>query len=396
MADYTRENFIIYDNEFHSGIIEAEARNLNGFNAASNNTIRLQSMMSRGDFEKEAFYKKLDGVIQRRDVTSDSDVTALFLEQAEHVGIKIYRRSGPLRFTIDEFHTIMQDPSAGSVYFGQAIAEQKIKDQIDLALLSIQRSISGIAAVNYDYSGTGAIAFAAINNALKKFGDRAMALNTIFMHSTPYFDLIADGLDNYIVDTVAGASIVRGAAFAMGRTVIVMDSPSLTHNTLAYDGQTSNFTVGNYIVGDTSGARGDIVADVDAGATGTLTLTNVDGIFEDDETLSEFEQDGTPATGDGTVNGTLTTKYVTLLLQQDAAKISDTKITTPWINRIMGKENLGYILQGELEYLVKIKGVSTGLTSISKYDDVKLGIASNWSQIVTSHKNLPGVRLLTT
>lgn len=50
-------------------------------------------------------------------------------------------------------------------------------------------------------------------------------------------------------------------------------------NTLPYDGQTGNFTVGLTVTGGTSGATGVIVADSDSGATGTLTLSNINGLF---------------------------------------------------------------------------------------------------------------------
>src|SRR3990167_2982769 len=54
-------------------------------------------------------------------------------------------------------------------------------------------------------------------------------------------------------------------------------------NTLPYDAQSGNFTVGLTVTGTTSGATGGITADVDAGATGTLTLSNIKGLFVDNE-----------------------------------------------------------------------------------------------------------------
>lgn len=43
---------------------------------------------------------------------------------------------------------------------------------------------------------------------------------------------------------------------------------------LDYDGQTANFTVGQIVEGQTTKARARITADVDGGATGTLTLVS--------------------------------------------------------------------------------------------------------------------------
>jgi hypothetical protein len=75
---------------------------------------------------------------------------------------------------------------------------------------------------------------------------------------------------------------------------------------LAYDTQTANFTVGNVLTGASSGATARIVADSDSGTTGTLTLTDIVGIFTDNEIIT----DG--GTGSATVNGALTHANVTL------------------------------------------------------------------------------------
>jgi hypothetical protein len=69
--------------------------------------------------------------------------------------------------------------------------------------------------------------------------------------------------------------------------------------TLLYDTQTANYTVGNVLTGGTSGATARITADSDSGTTGTLTLQDIVGTFQDDETIT----DG--AGGSALVNGTL-------------------------------------------------------------------------------------------
>lgn len=67
---------------------------------------------------------------------------------------------------------------------------------------------------------------------------------------------------------------------------------------VAYQAQTSNFAVGETVTGGTSGAQGIVIADADAGATGTLTLGMIGTTqFVDTEALSS------PGGGDGTVNG---------------------------------------------------------------------------------------------
>jgi hypothetical protein len=65
--------------------------------------------------------------------------------------------------------------------------------------------------------------------------------------------------------------------------------------TLAYNTQTANYTVGAILTGATSGSKAVILADTDAGATGTLTLGSISG-YSSTFTLAEIiaDNNGTP------------------------------------------------------------------------------------------------------
>lgn len=78
-------------------------------------------------------------------------------------------------------------------------------------------------------------------------------------------------------------------------------------STLAYDSQTANFTAGLIVTGGTSGATARIVTDTDGGATGTLEVRDIIGIFVDNELLTDS------STGSATVNGTLSAVNAELL-----------------------------------------------------------------------------------
>ncbi len=78
---------------------------------------------------------------------------------------------------------------------------------------------------------------------------------------------------------------------------------------LDFNTQTVNFTVGQVVTGGTSGATGVIASQVDAGATGTLTLTGVVGNFQAAEALTDPLGGAAVATAPqvGQTNLTLTT-----------------------------------------------------------------------------------------
>lgn len=94
---------------------------------------------------------------------------------------------------------------------------------------------------------------------------------------------------------------------------------------LAFAGQSTNFTVGNKIVGGTSGATGILISQADAGATGTLILDQVKGNFTNGENLTDA-----PGAGNGTANGTLAIAAVTptdqAILLVDAALYTRSEI----------------------------------------------------------------------
>ena len=87
--------------------------------------------------------------------------------------------------------------------------------------------------------------------------------------------------------------------------------------TLDYDTQTADFTVGAKLTGGTSGATAIILEDSDGGATGTLTLGSIEGIFEDDEVITD--DNGVPGSAD--VDGILTFTYTEIINAPKGVKI---------------------------------------------------------------------------
>ena len=87
--------------------------------------------------------------------------------------------------------------------------------------------------------------------------------------------------------------------------------------TLSYDGQSANFTAGKQLTGGTSNATATIMKDTDAGATGTLTLSNVSGIFQDNETITDDNSTPGSATVNGTAGGAINSRGKTVLRTLD-------------------------------------------------------------------------------
>ena len=67
--------------------------------------------------------------------------------------------------------------------------------------------------------------------------------------------------------------------------------------TLNFDNQTANFTLGQVITGQTSGATARVIAQTDSGTTGNLTIRQIIGDFDDNEIVTD------PLGGSAQVNG---------------------------------------------------------------------------------------------
>lgn len=94
--------------------------------------------------------------------------------------------------------------------------------------------------------------------------------------------------DSYSIGQVSG-NAARGAWY-YNNYIYITTGTDVSRvgplNTLPFDGQTANFTVGDTITGGTSGATAVLISQVDGGATGTLTLDQISGIFIDNEAIT--------------------------------------------------------------------------------------------------------------
>ena len=89
---------------------------------------------------------------------------------------------------------------------------------------------------------------------------------------------------------------------------------------VAFDGQGTNLTVGHLITGGTSAATGYLIEQTDAGATGTIILDDINGLFVNNDALTD------EGSGDGDSTGTQTCPLLTpsdqIILQMDGVEIT--------------------------------------------------------------------------
>lgn len=228
MAIGKYSDFVIYHEQFAAGVWEAMTQNVNAFNGASANTIKLVAQDLKGDYNKESFFKNISGIVSRRDTTSTAGVTDTALAQGEKIGVKLNRKIGPVAQTLDALRKVGSSNEEISFGIGKMVGERKAADMLNSALIGTTAALAAQAAVVYDATSdtTKTLNHTAMVSAMAKFGDQSARIKSWVMHSKPYFDLIKQAIGDKIVE-VAGVTIYSGNVATFNRPVIVTDAAPL-------------------------------------------------------------------------------------------------------------------------------------------------------------------------
>jgi len=224
MAAGTKTDFKIYNEQYYGGYFEVQQQNVDAFNEASAGTITIVTEAMRGDFEQEAFIKRLSGTAQRRDITSVAAVTDNKLEMGEYVGVKLNRRHGPIAQTADAFKKIAADPEEMSYIIGQMAAGDESAEQLNTAIAVVNVALAGVSNLTVQVSTK--IDHLLLSQARGKFGDQWSRIKMWVMHSTVFHSLVGTSISMGL-DSVAGVTIYQGTVGTLGLPVLVTDSPSL-------------------------------------------------------------------------------------------------------------------------------------------------------------------------
>lgn len=228
MATSLASDFKIYQEQFFGGMTETLQQATDVMNAASRGAIAMTTEKLKGDYDYESFFKSLSSLVSRQDITSTSAATALKLTQDEQVRVKLHRKIGPVEVTRKAFLQMGESPELASFVLGQQTAQAVAENMLNAGLLAARNALANVANVTNDVTGAASKTCTHKNliNTLRKFGDKQSRIAAWVMHSTSWFDLGIDGVDNQI-DTIAGDIIRVLEVPGMGRPIIVTDSASL-------------------------------------------------------------------------------------------------------------------------------------------------------------------------
>ncbi len=232
MAAGTASDFKVYNEELQSGMYEELAQNVDVFNDASRNTIRLVTENMIGNYNKDAYFDRISSLVGRRDTTSVSAATSLKMTQGELVGVKLNRKIGPVDQSLDAWEKIGFNGEEAqremSFQLGKQIAEEIAHDMVEASVRCAEAALSGEANNTYDATGqtTKTMTHAHLVNGLALYGDKADKILCWIMHSHCYFDLMNQAISDKIYEE-AGVVVYGGAPGTLGKPVVVTDADAL-------------------------------------------------------------------------------------------------------------------------------------------------------------------------
>ena len=230
MATSVASDFKVYQEQFFGGMTETLQQAADVMNEASRGAIAMTTEKMKGDYEYESFFESLPTLVARQDITSVSAATALKLTQDEIVRVKLHRKIGPVDVTRKAFNQIGEDPELASFVLGQQTAQAAAENMLNAGLLAARVALvtASSGAVMNDVTAAAVKTCTSKNliNTLRLFGDKQSRIVAWAIHSTNWFDLGIDGVENQI-DSIAANIIQVLDVPGMNRPFIVTDSPSL-------------------------------------------------------------------------------------------------------------------------------------------------------------------------
>lgn len=228
MAVGKASDFKIYDEYFDAGYTEVMQQEADAFNAASGGAITLGTTDAQGEYAYGSFFQEVSNMVQRRDATSTSALTATALTQGEQVAVNVRYRTPYMVQTIDSFRRKRLDPMLHSRVLGEQFARALQLYWLNTSLSAAVAAIKGYNSEQLVFDATdGALAYSDLNSGLFLFGDAQNRIRALVMRSQHQKNLVGDSLANYKFDNGAGLAIADASVGTMNRLAVVTDSASL-------------------------------------------------------------------------------------------------------------------------------------------------------------------------
>lgn len=226
---FNRSTFVIYDEEFNTGMVEEIQQAAVSLNEAAGGVMSLSTQKMRGEFLKETFYKQITGLVRDRDPNDLTASTADDLTMGEEVGVKVHK-SIHVEKALNAFEALGDDAREFSFLIGVQFSKAVLTDYLNSGIAAAVGALMSEASVQYDataVAGKETISPANLNRIKKRLGDQGQRIRAWVMNSTLAYDLVEENIESKITN-IADLAVAQGTFASLSIPVIITDSPFLT------------------------------------------------------------------------------------------------------------------------------------------------------------------------
>lgn len=226
---------------------ETLGQDVEKFNAQSNGVITLSAKPFEGDFDIEASFRLMGGLVRHRDVNNGTkNIDSTRLAQHKRAGVKIAAGTPEILWEQAQYAWVQKDQAAAAVVIGEQLAKSMMADMLNTAIKGGAAAIKGNTKA-FENGAKAVIDFSVLTKAASRFGDRSSSIAAWVMHSGALTQLQLNALGNnerlFSFDTV---NVLRDP---YGRLFIVTDSPDLMVDETGIKYNTLGLTAGGIAIG---------------------------------------------------------------------------------------------------------------------------------------------------
>lgn len=217
----------VYSEYVYSAMTETVAQEVEKFNAASQGTIVLVPGANQGDYSDTVKWKKISGLVRRRNAYGTGAVTPKVLQNITETMVKVAAGTPPVRIDPSQFLWIQKNPEEAGVILGTQLAGDVLADMLNTAIMGSYAAMIQNTGILYNATGDtpDTLTPSALNKAAAKLGDRSGDISAWITHSLPMHNYWGNNLANTSQLFTYGTVAVRADAF--GRTFVVTDCNAL-------------------------------------------------------------------------------------------------------------------------------------------------------------------------
>ena len=248
----------VFNSFAYEAFTETVTQQVRLFNEASAGTLTLRPARNIGDFDEEAFYALIPGLVRRRDAYGTGNVSPVDLAQLQRNSVKVAGGSVPVRWTPQQFSWVQLNQEEAGTAIGTQFAEGVFQDYLNSAITAVRPAIANAASGSLVYDATdGVLGLTDLVEGCKVFGDRSDRIAAWIIHSKPMHDLWVQTISN--ANDLFQFGNVKIMQDGFGKRFIMTDSPALVTAGSPDTYHTVGLTAGGAMVED----NGDFFSYVD-------------------------------------------------------------------------------------------------------------------------------------